>query len=91
MLRDEYRVAAVGRLLAVLGRMGGSKSLLDQLESVPAYGLRPAQLGDGAVATAQLEARPKRLRSQPVQQCVDAVRGHEVTIRPTFWNSLMSE
>ena len=91
MLRDEYRVASIGRLLPVLHGMGRGESLLDQLVRVLTYGLRPTQLSDGTVATPQPEPRPKRLRGQPVEPCVDVVAGHDRTIRPTFWNSLMSE
>ena len=94
MLGHEHGVPSIGRLLAVLVRMGRRQPLLDQLICVPAYGLGTAQLCDGAVASGQTKPRTKRLRRQPIKPCVDVPRGparHEMTMRPTFWNSLMSE
>src|SRR3954454_10124809 len=91
MLRDKHRVSPVRRLLTVFRRMGRREALRDQLWRVPTYDVRTAQVSDRPVTHHHVEPRTKSLLSQPVQQGIDVVWRHEMTMSPTFWNSVMSE
>ena len=77
MLRDEYRVAAIRRLLAVLVRVGGREPLSNELVRVPAYGVGSAELSDRSVAAGEMESRTERLLGQPIQPSIDLLRPHE--------------
>src|SRR4051794_6211496 len=79
VLRDEDGVAAVGRLLAVLVRVRGREALRDDVGRVEAQRRRAAQLGEAAVAPAQVELRAERVPRDRVDALVD--RGHAQ--RPT--------
>jgi hypothetical protein len=84
VLRDEHRVPAIRRLLAVIARMGRRESLTDELMRMTSYGVRPAQLRYRTVAAIEMEAGTEWLHSQPVQPCSDVVGRHERTMSPTF-------
>jgi len=73
VLGDEDRMAAVRRLLAVLGRLGGGEPLRDQLVRMPAQALRPVQLREPPVSAAEAELRAEVVPADPVDAAVDRV------------------
>ena len=73
MLGDEDGMAAVRRLLAVLGRRGGREPLRDQLVRMPAQALRAVQLREAPVSAAEVEPRAEVMPTDPVDAAVDRV------------------
>jgi hypothetical protein len=71
VLGDEDGMAAVGRLLAVPGRLGGREPLRGQLLSMPAQALRPVELRKPPVSAAEAELRAEVVPADPVDAAVD--------------------
>ena len=73
MLGDEHRVAAVWRLPAVVARLGGSESLLDQLVRVPAHRCNASEIHDGQLPAAESELGSERVPADAVQAGIQIV------------------
>jgi hypothetical protein len=78
VLGDEDGVAAVGRLLAVLVRLGRCDALADDLPRVLPEPGRAVELGQAPVAAAQVELPAERLPGEALQPGVDRVRAKTV-------------
>lgn len=65
MLCDEHGMAAVGRLLAVVSRLGRREPAFDQLLRVLAHYGDPAQVNDRSVSTAEAERGPEVVLTDP--------------------------
>lgn len=82
VLRDEYGMAAVGRLLAVLVGLGRSQSAGDELVGVGAHRRRAPRHRGGTISSGQVKLGPEALPSQAVDQLVDLLwrrHGHQAT------------
>ena len=72
MLRDEDGMTAVGRLAAVLVRLGWSHAVGEKILRMNSHGGHATQLDEGAIATAKAKPRAKRVAAYPIDALVDA-------------------
>ena len=70
MLRDEHGMAAVGRLTAVLERLGGSDALGEQVVRMRPHRAHAAQLDKRPIAAAQAKPGPERVAADVVDAFV---------------------